>query len=441
MTLLLEGRERPPHGRYRLFDAYFDTIFKREASKPGSAGALLEAHRRDVEHLHEQVGLALQASAEQADSSDATFPAEELHQMALRRLMDEQGHDSEDADRLATSIVQAATSRLVLLIPKQDGVGFEVRSLQEYMAARAISSGSDESQLRRLAIAAPSAHWRNTWLLAFARAMDMREHLREPLLGLLRSVDSDPLAKRVGLAPELARELLADSIAQESPTFRQQLLDIVLKTLELPPHPIEIAGVLAELAEERPLYKSTITDALKRSIKGREDTKATTWLVLTELASYVGVVPATARMLLLQIDLDTHHLSALAVWREAGVNQPQGQDTGWAKLANFVTEDPLGYLQQAEDVQAAKDFMTTLRRRKVRALKADPRIVLPDGRSMLARGVADQPYPESPDVRDALSIAIDSIDPVSWGASAEIRSGLWRTMRRSPVAKAILHVE
>lgn len=37
--------------------------------------------------------------------------------------------------------------------------------------------------------------------------------------------------------------------------------------------------------------------------------------------------------------------------------------------------------------------------------------------------------------------AIDRIDPVSWGASAEIRSGLWRTMRRSPVAKAILHVD
>jgi hypothetical protein len=438
MTLLLEGRERPPHGRYRLFDAYFDTVYRREANKHGPSGSLLESFRKDIEHLHEQVGLRLQAASEQTSTSDATMSVDELRQLAVQRLVNTQGHELEEAATLADQIVRAATNRLVLLVPKKDGVGFEVRSLQEYLAARAMTSGSDEEQLHRLAVAAPSAHWRNTWLLAFARALDTREHLRDPLLGMLRGLDSDPLAGRVGLGPELARDLLADSIAHEVPTFRQQLLDIVLGILTLPPRPIAVGDVLVELAEERPLYRSTITEALKRGIEGREDTKAAMWLVLTDIARHIGVLPATARQLLHQVKLDTLELKATGAWLNDGGDQPSEAEFDWTELAAFVLEDPRDYLEGDDDREVVDAFMATLSQRKVRVLRADRRIVLPQGQSLLMRGVLDAPYPQSPDVRDAVAIALDGIDPLSWGASSEIRNGLWRAMRRTAVAPRLL---
>jgi len=99
-------------------------------------------------------------------------------------------------------------------------------------------------------------------------------------------------------------------------------------------------------------------------------------------------------------------------------------------------EDPRDYLESDDDREAVDEFMATLAQGKVRVLRADRRIVLPrGGLSMLKH---DAPYPESPDVRDAVAIALDGIDPRSWGASSEIRNGLWRAMRRTAVAPRLL---
>ena len=231
ITLLLEGRERAPHSRYRLFDAYFDTIYRREMNKPGGNGALLELHRRDIEHLHERVGLELQAASESADSSDAVLASERLMSLTRERL-ENQGHDPEAASQLSAAIVDKATTRLVLLVPRRHGVGFEIRSLQEYMAARSITQRSDAEVVQHIERAAQSAHWRNVWLLAVARALDVKEHLRDDLLATMGRLGAEPIAHRTGLVAELATELLGDSIAQDNPSFRQQLLDMVLAVLE-----------------------------------------------------------------------------------------------------------------------------------------------------------------------------------------------------------------
>jgi hypothetical protein len=58
----------------------------------------------------------------------------------------------------------------VLLVPVlHDDIGFEVRSLREFMAARSLTSGPDDRVRERLSVLAPSAHWRNTWLFAAGR--------------------------------------------------------------------------------------------------------------------------------------------------------------------------------------------------------------------------------------------------------------------------------
>jgi hypothetical protein len=160
-------------------------------------------------------------------------------------------------------------------VPTRQGVGFEVRSLQEYMAARAITQGPDAEVVRRLRVAAPSAHWRNVWLLAVSRTFDVKEHLRPQVLGSLSELGAEAIPFRVGLAGELAADLLADEVATDSPATRQQLASVLLTVLDLPPRPFDVAELLDRLAQERAVLRSTITTSLKRAAAGGPDTAAT----------------------------------------------------------------------------------------------------------------------------------------------------------------------
>jgi hypothetical protein len=104
MTSLLEVRPRPPRDRYRLFEAYYETIYLREAGKPGFLAQVLADHRQDVDALHDRVGLHLQVAAEGEGEADAGLPAHQLRQMALTRLADE-GYDAADAEQLARRLL------------------------------------------------------------------------------------------------------------------------------------------------------------------------------------------------------------------------------------------------------------------------------------------------------------------------------------------------
>ena len=73
------------------------------------------------------------------------------------------GHEpGRSLDQITDRILDAVRSRLVLLVPgSDDTVMFEVRSLQELMASRVLTIGSDEELVARLAALLPSPHWRN----------------------------------------------------------------------------------------------------------------------------------------------------------------------------------------------------------------------------------------------------------------------------------------
>jgi hypothetical protein len=138
MSLLLEGRPRVPQDRHGLFDAYYETVYSRETGKVTSAGNFLDQHKKTIDALHARVGLLLQVQAETGATTDTVLPQDALRDLARARLV-QGGYEAEPADDLVDRIVKAATDRLVLLVPKGDrDIGFEVRSLQEFMAARAI---------------------------------------------------------------------------------------------------------------------------------------------------------------------------------------------------------------------------------------------------------------------------------------------------------------
>ncbi|MEO5994497.1 MAG: hypothetical protein ABIP92_13220, partial [Arthrobacter sp.] len=209
MSLLLERQGSVPEQRYQLFKGYYEVVLAREKAKTSGDAELLKRHSGHVEALQNVVGLALQMRSERQGDAEAALPELELRALAASLLRSEQ-YDPDTADDLAAKLLDVAMRRLVLLVPLPGGgVGFEVRSLQEFMAARALVTGPDMEIVTNLAVLIPSAHWRNTWLLAAGRLFAERPHLRADLLTAMRAADAaDVLSFAIVPGARLAVELI-----------------------------------------------------------------------------------------------------------------------------------------------------------------------------------------------------------------------------------------
>lgn len=235
MSLLLENQERAPRARYQLFEQYYHTIYSRESTKPGAIGRILEDLRSHIYALHDRVGLLLQVKAEQAGESDAALPQRELRELAITRLKSE-GYTDIEADHLAGQVLKAVTHRLVLIVPKgQNEAGFEVRSIQEFMAARALASGRDPAIVSRLVLLIPSSHWRNTWLFSAGRIFSEREHLRRELITAVEDIDNYDIVNMV-TAPgaDIALDMLDDGLTTGAPALQRALARHSLALLRYP---------------------------------------------------------------------------------------------------------------------------------------------------------------------------------------------------------------
>jgi hypothetical protein len=117
-----------------------------------------------------------------------------------------------------------------------DEVEFEVRSIQEFFAAKAIVSGSDDSVIDRLQKTMTPVHWRNTWLLAAGRVFAQREHIRLNIVGLLNEIDTAEMMNVV-VAPgaDLALDLLDDDLTATTPRFQRMFAERALTLLSRPP--------------------------------------------------------------------------------------------------------------------------------------------------------------------------------------------------------------
>ena len=299
MGLLLERRQRVPHDRYQLFDAYFQAIYARETNKPTAVGRLLADQRAHVEAIHEAVALALQQQAETHTEHEASLPASELHRRTTQRLVAE-GHDPHPANTLADHLVQAATHRLVLLVPRGDEVGYEVRSLQEYMAARAITRGEQDDILDRLRSIITSAHWRNTWLFAAGRLFAEREGLRDAIISALQQVDnSDMLTMLAAPGAELATDLLADDLAITAPAYRRQLADQAIARLHSAPDNSwrTLARTLQTVADQDTIIRQKLFQQLQQSLAAGGGARAHAAVMIDAWRSDIGSVAARARQL------------------------------------------------------------------------------------------------------------------------------------------------
>ena len=235
MSFIIETFRTLPLDRYSLFELYYRTVYQREIDKHGAHGlsALLNEHRPDIFHLHCQVALELHVAAENSSRSEPTMPVSRLDEIVRSRLIAQEFGPREVAS-IANKLVKAATLRLVLLVPTDDRVGFEVRSMQELMAANALTTGDDAKVLGLLHIVAHHPHWRNTWLLAAGRVYKEREHLQNSLLNVVTACDrwSGGLHEAVPTAPILACNVLDDGFASGAPSSRRAYVRAALGCLD-----------------------------------------------------------------------------------------------------------------------------------------------------------------------------------------------------------------
>jgi hypothetical protein len=237
MTTLVDRVGQPPQERWNLFKDYYTVIYEREIERDSSAASLLRDYQADINAIHARVGLLLQVESEKTGRTDARLSLERFKAIVRIRLSEE-GHEGKNLRNLEDRLITAAMHRLVFLVGLEQGqIGFEVRSLQEFMAAEGLIQGSEADLAPRLRAIAPISHWRNVFLFAAGWCFSERQILRDTIQAICCELneDSDDAVKAVLAGSQLAVDLLEDGSARRQPKQASALFRIAFRLLDLPP--------------------------------------------------------------------------------------------------------------------------------------------------------------------------------------------------------------
>ncbi|HSX66181.1 hypothetical protein [Nocardioides sp.] len=298
MTIIAEHAGRLAPDRYGLFWGYYETVLKREKGKSGSLSGLIKDWSPQITRLHERIGFELQAHSENADGSAAIISLDRVRAVAWK-VLHESGLDpsSGDAD-LLDSIVQAATHRLVLLAPHGDqGLGFDVRQLQELMAGRYLTTGTVDRVIERLRRAAPSPHWRFAWLFAAGRYFaEPQDHQHEAIVALVESLDdsaTDRLGSLCPVGPDLALGIIDDGMAAPHPAFQRRILARACGALRQPllTDRLSVARALMKAADSRDDLRKQIGDAMRLALNFSPSARNTVEGVQSRISGLASSAP------------------------------------------------------------------------------------------------------------------------------------------------------
>ncbi len=235
MATLVEQIGQPPQERWRLFKEYYEVISRREKEREIPAAEIIRDFKPDIDALHNRVGLQLQVESEGKGNTEARLSTPRFRDIISKRLSEE-GHEKKDLDALLKKIIEAAMERLVFLVGlESEKIGFEIRSLQEFMAAEYLVDKSDELVQKRLHAIAPAAHWRNVFLFACGKCFAERQHLRDVILAIcdqLNEDDGSGISRAVLAGSVLALDLIEDGPARKQPKYSHALLRNALRLLD-----------------------------------------------------------------------------------------------------------------------------------------------------------------------------------------------------------------
>jgi len=237
---LVETRGGVPADRWSLFQRHYQLLRDREAAKEGSAARLLRDYVTQIDQIHYDAGFLLHVRSETSGNADSFLSDAEFQGLVEAQLSAE-GYDLSKVDSVSKQIATIATDRLVLLGSKTGGrIAFDVRSLQEFMAAARIMSSPEARIVDRLHKIAARTHWRHVFRIAASKAFALAElaHLRRQIVHVCDALDQGDVEdadRAVGSGAFLALDLLLDNVAVRLPELRRSLVVRALKVLDFGP--------------------------------------------------------------------------------------------------------------------------------------------------------------------------------------------------------------
>lgn len=287
MSLLVETLGVPPRERWRLFREYFSVITRREKERSIPSAELLNSYEPDINYMHKEVGFELQRISERSGHTDATLRADKFAEIVRRRLANE-GHGGANLSDLESRITTAALERLVFLVsPVKGFIGFEIRSLQEFMASEYITDAPDSEIIKSLNSIALAPHWRNVFLFAAGRCFHEKQHLRGDLHQLICSLNErlsgeGALAGSVLEGSQLALEILEDGSLLKQPDQLRLYTRLALRLVELPSAKDLLSLSQQYRVEHRDIFEQVL-DTSSSAVGSSSFTGA--WLLLSYLSS------------------------------------------------------------------------------------------------------------------------------------------------------------
>jgi hypothetical protein len=261
MATLLDQIGRAPQDRWRLFHEYYQTIYRREMERDTPIAPLLSRFRSDIDSIHYAVAWELQVESERSGGTDARLAVKRFRAIVRTRLLDK-GFETADLLALEAQLQEAVENRLVFLVsPEANVVGFEIRSLQEFMAAQYLMNGATSSVQERLRGIAPAAAWRNVLLFAAGRCFATDEHLRDTIHTVCVDLNHE-LGGRVGATikagSRLALDILEDGLADRQPKYARLIAACALALSEGPVHfdQVRLADVWSSRLDE--VYRAVL---------------------------------------------------------------------------------------------------------------------------------------------------------------------------------------
>ncbi|AGP39264.1 AAA family ATPase [Sorangium cellulosum] len=336
LAALVQRMGRVPSERWGLFERYFETIYDREVERGTYAAPLLRDHRMHIGRIHRRVGLLLQVESESAGGTEARMSRERLEAVA-DAVLREDDVDEEARAGLVRRVVRAAEERLVFLVEPEPGkFGFEIRSLQEFMAAWALTEEGDapvpiEERLLRIA-KAPT--FRAVALFIASKLFTKEPSLRALADRVCRALDEDPddaAARAVRAGAVLALDILEEGSALNQPKYTRQLMERACGLLDLPP--CEEQARLARVATGEAAAKVLRAAVEERLRDPAADSALGAWIALVEAAKLGEAWAAETGKAAWQALEDA--TDVVAAWGELGEFLPVPE---W--LADRIEETP-----------------------------------------------------------------------------------------------------
>jgi len=236
MLALIEGGGVPPEHRWKLFHDYYGVIYRREKERGTPFSKLLGRLEPDFHWIHHRAGWLLQQRNAATGKTATKLDHKEFQSLVNRRLLDRGHKDDHERGALVREIVEAATNRLVLLVGNTaEEIGFEIRSLQEFMAAEHAFDGVESSLHETLGLIAPHAYWRNVFLFVAGRIFFEKETIVDSLIAIchrLNENSEDPTAQMLAVGSRLAVAMLEDGASRNQPNNTRMLARLAAKLLD-----------------------------------------------------------------------------------------------------------------------------------------------------------------------------------------------------------------